>query len=63
MLSLAQLLLLVVVILLLFGPTRLPQLGRSLGEGFRNFKKSLHGEDDIDVTESVKHLKDGDDVR
>ena len=31
------------VILILFGPKRLPELGRSLGEGLREFKKSLIG--------------------
>ena len=31
------------VILILFGPKRLPELGRSLGEGLREFKKSLSG--------------------
>lgn len=32
-----------VVILLLFGAKRLPEIGRALGEGIREFKKSLHG--------------------
>jgi len=36
------------IIVLLFGATRLPQIGRGLGEGIRNFKKGLKaaGEDD-----------------
>lgn len=29
------------IIVLLFGATRLPQIGRGLGEGIRNFKKGL----------------------
>lgn len=36
-----------VVILLLFGAKRLPEIGRALGEGIREFKKNLRdsGED------------------
>ena len=55
---LVHLLLLTVVLLLLFGPTKLPALGRALGDGFRGFKKGLKGDDEIDVTDSVKRLDD-----
>jgi len=60
MLSLTHILLLAVVILLVVGPSKLPRLGKSLGEGFRNFKKGLRGESDIDVTDSVRRLDDKD---
>jgi sec-independent protein translocase protein TatA len=40
-----ELLLLGVVALLLFGPKRLPEMGRSLGKGLREFKDSVSGED------------------
>ena len=33
------------VILLLFGATKLPKLGKGLGEGIRNFKSGLVGDD------------------
>ncbi len=36
-----EILAIVAVILLLFGPSKLPALGRSIGEGFRNLKKGL----------------------
>ena len=58
MLSLTHLLLLGVVLLLIFGPTKLPALGRTLGESARNFRKALRGEEDIDVTYSIKRLDD-----
>ncbi len=40
-----HILLLLVVILLVFGAKRLPEIGRSLGEGMRGFKDSLSGTD------------------
>ena len=58
MLSLTHLLLVAFVLLLLFGKTKLPDLGRTLGESARNFKKALRGEEDIDVTDSIKRLED-----
>lgn len=36
-------LVILIVILLLFGAKRLPEIGRALGEGIREFKKSLQG--------------------
>ncbi len=43
-----ELLILLVVILLVFGPKRLPEMGRSLGRGMREFKDSISGKDDDD---------------
>jgi sec-independent protein translocase protein TatA len=39
-----HILILLVIILLVFGAKRLPEIGRSLGEGMRGFKDSLSGE-------------------
>lgn len=39
-----ELLLLGLVVLLVFGPKRLPEMGRSLGRGMREFKDSVTGE-------------------
>jgi sec-independent protein translocase protein TatA len=38
-----HILLLLVVLLLVFGAKRLPEMGKSLGEGMRGFKDSLSG--------------------
>jgi sec-independent protein translocase protein TatA len=35
---------LVVILLLVFGARRLPEMGRSLGSGLREFKQSINGE-------------------
>lgn len=40
-----EIVLIVVVLLIVFGPKRLPSLGRSLGAGIREFKESITGED------------------
>ncbi|MGH1467799.1 MAG: twin-arginine translocase TatA/TatE family subunit [Bdellovibrionales bacterium] len=47
-----------VIVLVLFGPKRLPGLGKSMGEAIRGFKKGItEDENEIDVTDSVKHEK------
>lgn len=46
-----EILILLLVVLLIFGPKRLPELGRSLGRGMREFKnsvKEIGGDDDHD---------------
>lgn len=37
-----------IVLLVVFGPKRLPEMGRSLGRGMREFKDSVTGKDDGD---------------
>ena len=50
--SLIQILIVVGVFVLLFmGPSRLPGIGKSIGEAIRGFKKGL-SDDEIDVTDS-----------
>jgi sec-independent protein translocase protein TatA len=41
-----ELAILLVVVLLIFGPKRLPEMGRSLGRGMREFKDSIVGKHD-----------------
>lgn len=40
-LGLPELLVILVIIIVIFGATRLPQLGRGLGEGISNFRDGL----------------------
>jgi sec-independent protein translocase protein TatA len=39
---------LLVIVLLVFGPKRLPEMGKSLGRGMREFKDSITGKHDDD---------------
>ena len=41
-----EIILILVIVILIFGTSRIPELGRGLGEGIRNFKKSVKSDDD-----------------
>jgi sec-independent protein translocase protein TatA len=43
-----ELAILLVIVLLIFGPKRLPGLGKQLGTGMREFKESITGKDKDD---------------
>ena len=45
-----ELLILLLVLLLVFGPKRLPEMGRQLGKGMREFKESVSGDKDDEPT-------------
>ena len=44
--SLWQIAIVLVIALIVFGPKRLPELGKSLGTGMREFKDSITGKND-----------------
>lgn len=45
-LGVTELLVILLIVVLIFGASKLPQLGRGLGEGIRNFKKGVRDDDD-----------------
>ena len=48
--SIWELMILLIVLLLIFGAKRLPEMGRSLGKGMREFKDSVTGVEDAVTT-------------
>jgi sec-independent protein translocase protein TatA len=44
-LGVPELIIIFLIIVLLFGASRLPQIGRGLGEGIRNFRKGVKTDD------------------
>lgn len=53
-LGVPEIILILVVALLFFGPSRLPSLGKSVGEAIRGFKKGLSGDRDADEKERLQ---------
>lgn len=53
-LGMPEIIVILVIALLLFGPSRLPGLGKSMGEAIRGFKKGMDGSSDKDVTDSME---------
>ena len=46
-----EIIIILVIVLIVFGPKRLPDLGRSLGRGMREFKDSVTGKDKDELPE------------
>ncbi len=45
-----ELIVILVIVLVLFGASRLPEIGKGIGEAIKNFKKSTSERPEIDVT-------------
>ena len=54
-LGFSELLIILLIVIIIFGASKLPQLGKGLGEGIRNFKGSL--QQDAEDTDADR--KDG----
>ncbi len=57
-----ELLIILVLVMIIFGAGKLPQVGKSLGQGLRNFKKGVNETDDDIEEGQVEEIpqKDGD---
>jgi TatA/E family protein of Tat protein translocase len=58
-LKMGELLIIFLVVLVLFGGTKLPQLGASLGQAIRNFKRGFGGEENSTEAERPDALASG----
>lgn len=45
-----ELIIILIIVMVLFGASRLPEIGSGIGKAIRNFKKSTSEPDEIDVT-------------
>jgi sec-independent protein translocase protein TatA len=45
-LGFGEILLILLIVVLIFGTSRIPELGRGLGEGIKNFKRAVKGEEE-----------------
>lgn len=54
--TIPELLIILLIVFVLFGASRLPEAGKALGAGIRNFKKALSGE--LEVEEEKKKIKE-----
>ena len=55
-----ELIIILVIVLLLFGPMKLPQVGEALGKSIKSFKSAVKSTDDtVDVTPKAIEEKSG----
>jgi sec-independent protein translocase protein TatA len=57
-LGMQELLVILVIVVVLFGATRLPEIGKGVGQAIRNFKKGVNEPDEIDVTPKKEAKKE-----
>ena len=59
-----QLVIILIIVVVVFGATKLPQLGDGLGRAIKNFKRAVNAQSEIDVSPGAKDKKGelGDDV-
>lgn len=53
-----ELVIVLLIVLVLFGPRRLPEIGRSLGNGIREFRDSMSGKTTVSAS-SMEDVTDG----
>ena len=47
-LGMGELLVILLIVIVIFGVNKIPQLGKGLGEGIKNFKSALNDEEDVE---------------
>ena len=52
-LGIPELVIILVIVILIFGANRLPEIGRGIGKGIRNFKDATNKEKDDDKHDKV----------
>jgi TatA/E family protein of Tat protein translocase len=57
-LGVQELVIILVIALVLFGPSKLPQIGSGLGKAIRDFKKGVSGDDGENKDDAKKENKE-----
>jgi len=57
-LSMQELLVILIIVVILFGATRLPEIGKGIGQAIKNFKKGMAESDEIDITPKKEAKKE-----
>jgi sec-independent protein translocase protein TatA len=52
-----EIILIFIVVMVIFGSTKLPQLGDGLGRAIKNFKRAVSSQNEIDVSAKKPELK------
>ena len=55
-LGFGELVVILLIVVLIFGATRLPQIGEGIGKAIKNFKRGIASDDDIDVSPKRKRV-------
>ena len=58
-LGMGELLIILVIVIVIFGATRLPMIGKGLGEGIKNFRVATKSPPEIDVTPPKEQEQEG----
>ena len=53
-----ELIVILVIVIIIFGASRLPEIGKGIGQAIRNFKKATNEPEEIDVTPKKDTLHD-----
>ncbi len=56
--GLPELIIILVIVLVVFGGSRLPEIGSALGKSIKNFKNSSTGKDEIEINPKKDEKKD-----
>ena len=55
-LGVGELVIILLIVILIFGASRLPQIGDGIGKAIKNFKRGLNTDEDIEVTPKDKRV-------
>jgi sec-independent protein translocase protein TatA len=50
-----ELIVILVIVMVVFGASRLPELGGAIGKSIKNFKSSVDGKDEIEVNPKIEN--------